>query len=67
MRLKLVLRLNFASRGGELKGTKISSSSFLINDHMHAANSSKPWEKREERGRGERREREREIGTLIPF
>jgi hypothetical protein len=29
---------------------------------MHAASSSKPWEKREERGRGERREREREIG-----
>jgi hypothetical protein len=34
---------------------------------MHAANSSKPWEKIEERGRGERREREREIGTLILF
>jgi hypothetical protein len=50
---------------GELKGTKISSSSFLINDHMHAANSSKPWEKREERG--ERREREREIWTLMLF
>jgi hypothetical protein len=53
--------------GGELKGTKISSSSFLINDHMHAANSSKPWEKREERERGERRERERQIGTLVLF
>jgi hypothetical protein len=52
---------------GELKGTKISYSSFLINDHMHAANSSKPWEKREERGRGERSERERKIGTLILF
>jgi hypothetical protein len=50
---------------GELKGTKISSSSFLINDHMHAANSSKPWEKREERE--ERREREREIWTLMLF
>jgi hypothetical protein len=70
MRLKLVLRLNFASRGGELKGTKISSSSFLINDHMHADNSSKPcppWERREERGERERREREREIGTLMLF
>jgi hypothetical protein len=67
VRLKLVLRLNFASRGGGAKRTKISSSSLLINDHMHAANSSKPWEKREERGRGERREREREIGTLILF
>jgi hypothetical protein len=34
----------------ELKGTKISSSSFLIKDHMHAVNSSKPcppWERRE--------------------
>jgi hypothetical protein len=51
----------------ELKGTKISSSSFLINDHMHAANSSKPWEKREERERGERKEREREIETLMLF
>jgi hypothetical protein len=52
---------------GELKGTKISSYSFLINDHMHAANSSKPcppWERREERGRGKRRENVREIGTL---
>jgi hypothetical protein len=52
---------------GELKETKISSSSFLINDHMHAANSSKPWEKREERGRGEGRERDRKIRTLILF
>jgi hypothetical protein len=46
-----------------LKG--ISSSSFLINDHMHAANSSKPcppWERREER-----EEKEREIGTLMLF
>jgi hypothetical protein len=34
---------------------------------MHAVNSSKPWEKREEGGRGERKEREREIGTLILF
>jgi hypothetical protein len=63
VRLKLVLRLNFASRGaGELKGTKISYSSFLINDHMYAANSSKPcppWERREKR--------KREIETLMLF
>jgi hypothetical protein len=52
---------------GELKGTKISSFSFLINGHMHAANSSKPWEEREERERGERRERERQIETLMLF
>jgi hypothetical protein len=55
---------------GELKGTKISSSSFLINDHMYAANSSKPcppWERRERREGEERREREREIGTSILF
>jgi hypothetical protein len=48
---------------GELKGTKTSSSSFLINttcmlpiapSHAHL-------------GRGERREREREIGTLMLF
>jgi hypothetical protein len=48
---------------GELKGTKISYSSFLINGHMHAANSSKtcpPWERREKR-------KEREIGTLMLF
>jgi hypothetical protein len=45
---------------GELKGTKISSSSFLINDHMHAANSSKPWEKRERREEEEREEKGRE-------
>jgi hypothetical protein len=53
--------------GGELKGTKISSPSFLINDHMHADNSSKPcppWERREEE---EREEKEREIGTLMLF
>jgi hypothetical protein len=40
---------------GELKGTKISSSSFLINDYMHAVNSftpCPPWERRE----GEERE-----------
>jgi hypothetical protein len=51
----------------ELKGTKISSSSFLINDHMHAANSSKPcptWERREGE---EREEKGREIGTLMLF
>jgi hypothetical protein len=45
---------------GELKGTKISSFSFLINDHIHAANSSKPcppWERRE-RKRKEKRKRE---------
>jgi hypothetical protein len=54
---------------GELKGTKILSSSFLINDHMHAANSSETcprWERRERR-EGERREREREIATLMLF
>jgi hypothetical protein len=48
---------------GELKGTKISSSFFLINDHMHAANSSKscpPWERRERREeRREKRKREK--------
>jgi hypothetical protein len=52
---------------GELKETKISYSSFLINDHMHAANSSKPcppWE------RGERREkrkgeRNRDFNALL--
>jgi hypothetical protein len=44
---------------GELKGTKISYSSFLINDHMHAANSSKPWEKRDEREEEEREEKGR--------
>jgi hypothetical protein len=47
----------------ELKGTKISSSSFLINDHMHAANSPS----HAHLGRGERREREREIETLMLF
>jgi hypothetical protein len=55
---------------GELKGTKISSSSFLINDHMHAANSSKPcppWERRERREEEEGEEKEREIGTLMLF
>jgi hypothetical protein len=55
---------------GELKGTKISFSFFLINDHMHAVNSSKPcppWERRERREGEERREREREIGTLMLF
>jgi hypothetical protein len=38
---------------GELKETKISFSSFLINDHMHAANSSMPilGEEREEKVR----------------
>jgi hypothetical protein len=53
---------------GELKVTKISSSPFLINDHMHAANSSKscpPWERRE-RERRERREGEK-IETLMLF
>jgi hypothetical protein len=48
---------------GELNGTKIFSSSFLINDHMHAANSSKPyppWERRERREEEEREEKERE-------
>jgi hypothetical protein len=63
MMLKLVLRLNFASRGGELKETKILYSSFLINDHMHAANSSKPcppWERRERREGEEREEKGRE-------
>jgi hypothetical protein len=52
---------------GELKGTKIFSSSFFTNDHMHAANSSNtcpPWERREEE---EREEKEREIGTLMLF
>jgi hypothetical protein len=39
----------------ELKGTKISSSSFLINDHMHAAIAPS----HAHHGRGERRERER--------
>jgi hypothetical protein len=56
--------------GGELKGTKISSSSFLINDHMHGANSSKPcplWERRERREGEEREEKEREIETLMLF
>jgi hypothetical protein len=51
---------------GELNETKISSSSFPINDHMHAANSSKPcprWERRERR----EEEKEREIGTLMFF
>jgi hypothetical protein len=55
---------------GELKETKIFSSSFLINDHMHAANSSKscpPWERGERREGEERRERERQIGTLMLF
>jgi hypothetical protein len=55
---------------GGLKGTKISSSSFLINDHMHAANSSKPcplWERRERREEEEREEKEREIETLMLF
>jgi hypothetical protein len=42
---------------GELKGTKISYSSFLINDHMHAANSSKPCPG--ERKRREKRKREK--------
>jgi hypothetical protein len=45
----------------ELKGTKISSS-FLINDHMHASNSSKscsPWERREKREGDEREEKGR--------
>jgi hypothetical protein len=48
---------------GELKGTKIFSFSFLINDHMHGANSSKPcppWERREMREGEEREEKERE-------
>jgi hypothetical protein len=48
---------------GELKGTKISSSSFLINYHMHAANNSKPcppWERRERREGEEREEKGRE-------
>jgi hypothetical protein len=47
----------------ELKGTKIFSSSFLINDHMHAANSSKPcprWERKERREEEEREEKGRE-------
>jgi hypothetical protein len=47
---------------GELKGTKISSSSFLVNDHMHSTNSSKPcppWERREKK--------KREIETLMLF
>jgi hypothetical protein len=47
---------------GELKGTKISSSSFLVNDHMHSANSSNPcppWERREKK--------KREIETLMLF
>jgi hypothetical protein len=47
----------------ELKGTKISFSSFLINDHMHAANSSEPcppWERRERREEEEREENERD-------
>jgi hypothetical protein len=51
---------------GELKGTKISSSSFFTNDHMHAANSSN----HAHHGRGERKRREkrkREIGTLMLF
>jgi hypothetical protein len=66
VRLKLVLRLNFASINFASRGwgTKISSSSFLINDHMHATNSSKscpPWERRERRERREKRKRE--IGT----
>jgi hypothetical protein len=55
---------------GELKGTKISSFSFLINDHMHTVNSSKPcppWERRERREEEEREEKEREIVTLILF
>jgi hypothetical protein len=55
---------------GELKWTKISTSSFLINDHMHAANSSKPcppWERRGKREGEEREEREREIGILMLF
>jgi hypothetical protein len=54
----------------ELKGTKISSFSFLINDHMHASNSSKscpPWERREKREGDEREEKEREIETLMLF
>jgi hypothetical protein len=47
----------------ELKGTKISSPSFLINDHMHAADSSKPcppWERREKRKGG----RDRDFNVL---
>jgi hypothetical protein len=48
---------------GELKGTKISSFFFLIDDHMHAVNSSKPcppWERRERREGEEREEKGRE-------
>jgi hypothetical protein len=41
---------------GKLKGTKIPSSSFLINDHMHAGSKPcPPWERRE----GEEREEKR--------
>jgi hypothetical protein len=67
VRLKLVLRLNFASRGwGSYKGLKspFPLSSILINDHMHAANSSKPcpsWERREKR----KGERNMDFNTLL--
>jgi hypothetical protein len=54
---------------GELKGTKISSSSFLINDHMHAANNSKPcppWVRRERERREKRKgERNRDFNALL--
>jgi hypothetical protein len=50
--------LGVALRVRELKETKISSSSLLINAHAHA----KPTCER-----GERRERERQIWTLIFF
>jgi hypothetical protein len=59
------------SAGVALKGTKISSSSFLINDHMHAANNSKPcppWERRERRegeAREEKGERNRDFNALL--
>jgi hypothetical protein len=64
VRLKLVVRLNFASRGwGSYKGLKspLPLSSLMTTCMLPIAPSHAHL------GRGERREREREIGTLMLF
>jgi hypothetical protein len=57
---------------GQLKATKIHSSSLIMNGHMHVAcgpttTTSPPWERGEKTDGDEREDMEREIWILMLF